>query len=189
MSDISVLDGSIDRHLETLDDGKPRRYKNRTFSILESDIFNALVAASSTRNIEGFNPQQQAILHPRHTIRGLQYTDYKVGNRECTIFFRTNSGPLVPGRIRQIFSIPRQDQDDIDGEHIFIAVQRYEPLKNEVNDPFKRFEDFGAALWANTKGEVEIILAAEVVCHANMRKWDDDVVVLRPLNRVRYFKT
>lgn len=184
MNDLSIFDGNINHNI----DGGPQMYESKKIQMLETDIYDAFVAASNTRDMERLKMRREAILHPRYTIRGLQYTDYKTGNKECIIFFRTSGEYLVPARIRQIFSVPDQCDDEIRVEKgcVFVAVQRYKLLGNTSNDPFKQFGDFGAALWTNTMDEVEVILASDIVCHANMRKWSDDTIVLRPLNRVRY---
>lgn len=151
---------------------------------LETDIYEALVEASDTGKLDGCKTYREALFHPRYTIGGLQYSDYKTGRKDCTIYFQPQSGkPLVPGRIRQIFSLPKDSLISRDNRIVFIAVQRYKIAMN-ISDPFKAFEAFGAELWSKHLGEVEIIKPTDQVCHGIMRQWDNDLLVMRPLNRV-----
>ena len=73
-------------------------------------------------------------------------------------------------------------------ECILLAVQRYKVIDERLNDPFRRFEDFGANLWSSSLDRVEILFPSDDFCHSIVRQWDDvDVLVMRPLNRVSWF--
>lgn len=149
---------------------------------LEVDIYDALVKASTMGKLGTCKAYPDAVCLPRHKIRGLQYCDYKTGRKDSNIFFQPEAGkPLVPGRIRQILSLPGDNSEE---GVVFIAVQRYKEVIHDSPNPFKQFEDFGAGLWSRHLGEVEIIRPADNVCHGIMRHWDNDLLVMRPLNRV-----
>jgi hypothetical protein len=151
---------------------------------LETDIYEALVEASATGKLGDCKAYTEALFHPRYTIGGLQYSDYKTGRKDCTIYFQPQSGKLlVPGRIRQIFSLPKGSLISRDNRVVFIAVQRYKIAMN-ISDPFKAFEAFGAELRFKHLDKVEIIKPTDKVCHGIMRQWNNDLLVMRPLNRV-----
>jgi hypothetical protein len=167
---------------------QPWEYDGRKTQPLESDVYDALITVSKSGKV---SPHREAVLHTRRIIRGQQYTDYKSGKKNCNIYFRTEAGErLVPGRIRQIFSIPKESQEGTTKECILLAVQRYKPIDGRLDDPFRRFEDFGANLWSSSLGKVEILFPSDDFCHSIVRQWDGvDVLVMRPLNRVSWFIT
>jgi hypothetical protein len=150
----------------------------------EVDIYDALVEASNMGKLGTCKAYPDALFLPRHMIRGLQYCDYKTGRKDSNVFFQPEAGkPLVPGRIRQIFSLTGNNltgKEDV----VFIAVQRYKEVIHDFSNPFKRFEDFGAGLWSKHLGEVEIIKPTDNVCHGIMHHWDNGLLVMQPLNRV-----
>jgi hypothetical protein len=165
---------------------QPWEYDGRKTQPLESDIYDALVAVAKSGKV---SPHREAVLHTRRIIRGLQYTDYRSGKKNCNIYFRSETGErLVPGRIRQIFSIPKESQDGITKECLLLAVQKYKPIDQRLDDPFRRFEDFGASLWSSSVGRVEILFPSDDFFHGIVRQWNGvDVLVMRPLNRVSCF--
>jgi hypothetical protein len=182
LSDVHALD-SGERLVADIE--QPWPYDKRRLKPLESDVYNALVAISRSGRV---SQHRDAIIHTRRIIRGVQYTDYKSGRKDCNIFFRAEEGvPLVPGRIRQIFSVPKKSQDGLVKECLLLAVQRYNSIDNPLDDPFQRFADFGAGLWSSSVGEVEIISPSDEFCHGILRQWDDATLVMRSLNRVSYF--
>lgn len=125
---------------------------------MEADIYEASAKASATSKLDDCKVHPEVILHPRHTIGGLQYSDHKNGQKDCTIFFQPEAGkPLVAGKIRQIFSLPKNSSVGSDERVVVIAVQWYKQVMHDIPNPSKRFEGFGAELWSRNLGEVEII--------------------------------
>jgi hypothetical protein len=191
MNDIRTFDSTLNEHptsKEAIWD-----YDRKKFDRLESAVYDALVSFSRSHDVEGWTPDTHALLHKQHKIRGAQYAELNAGGkntggRNSIIFFQPAPGaPPVPGVIRKIFSMPRKQQD-IEMQAVFIAVQRYQPLaKSEgIQDPFARYENFGAALWSEELGTVEIITPSQPICHGVLRNWQKGVCVLRPLDRVGY---
>ena len=182
MNDIRVLENQYSD--TAIEDLKPWAYDNEKLQPLETDIQEAVLAASTTSTISNI---RNAIFHPCYTIGGLQYTPYTVQKKDSTIFFQTGVDEnSVPGRIRQILSMPQCTQDAINIECVFLAVQRYKLISDGIEDPFKNFGDFGAALWSSDFKIVEIIGCSAVGCYGILRRWADGMVVLRPLNRVSW---
>jgi hypothetical protein len=188
MNDIRTLDNNINDIPEEI-----RKWKHDEIKLkpLDEETHNALVAFATARNVEGWTPQRNAILRTHCRIRGIQYTRSTAGKKDSVIFFQpTNDEHLVPGVIRQIISIPRVNTDGSEVQGILLAVQRYKPLveADRIGNPFHRFEDFGAGLWHDITGKVEIVTLSQKICHAIHRKWDNNILVMRPLNRVSYIK-
>lgn len=187
MNDIRTLDNDMANVLEenTISEWD----EDAKLRPLDEETYNALAAFVTTDNVDGWTLCREALLHAHYSIRGLQYKRSTAGKRDSVIFFQPKPGrPLVPGVIRQIFSVPRINPDGIKTRGVLLAVQRYKPLAeaDHYHDPFKRFKDFGAGLWHGTTAEVEIINPSQKICHAIRRKWDNDILVMRPLNRVSH---
>jgi hypothetical protein len=156
---------------------------------LDEETYNALVAFMATDNVGGWTPCREALLHAHYSIQGLRYKCSTAGERDSVIFFQPKPDePLVPGVIRQILSIPRVNPDGIKTRDVLLAVQRYKPLAeaDHYPDPFKCFVDFGAGVWRGTTTEVVIINPSQKICHAICRKWDNNILVMRPLNWVSH---
>jgi hypothetical protein len=160
-------------------DFDPRRLEN-----LDTDIKDALLA----QNPELCLKHGKAIILKRHTHRGLQYASHDATERDSIIFSQPKGGhSLVPRRIRQIFSIPLKDQgSDLPMLSHFLAVHRYTNIPANVEDPFRRYPTFGAALWSqDISKKVDIVdLSSEKIYHGICRKWNEGTLILKPLNRV-----
>jgi hypothetical protein len=189
MSDIRTLDSNINPIFE--DDAIEQDLDEEKLKPLDPETYNALVTFSSTKDGCGWTPRKDALLHTRYRIRGLQYTRSTAGKKDSVIFFQPKAGgPLVPGVIRQIFSLPRVNPEGNKTRGILLAVQRYKSLADidHIRDPFKRFTDFGAGLWHEKMDRLEIITTTQKICHAIWRQWEDKILVMRPLNRVSHIE-
>jgi len=84
-----------------------------------------------------------------------------------------------------------ESKDGVMTECLLLAVQRYNPNGSGLEDPFQRFEDFGAHLWSSSVSKVEILLPSNEFCHGIVCPWDGvdgpGLLVMRPLNRVSQF--
>jgi hypothetical protein len=174
MSDILTLTGGTDTPLPTQKEIK-----------LDADVRMALESLIAS---EGISISTSDIFHhPKLDIGGLRYTELKTTKGNGTIFFRpTGATDLVPGAIRQIFSLP-SNTPTLDGHIVFLAVHRFLPKheSSTTNDPFIHFKDYGASLWdRETASQVEVIRSTQDICHGNQLKWDDDNVVMRPTHKV-----
>lgn len=186
MNDIRTLDSNMNDIPEEYNVSK-WDYNEAKLKPLDEETYKALVTFATTSNVDGWTPCKDALLHTQCKIRGLQYKRSTAGKKDSVIFFQPSADePLVPGVIRQIFSQPRVEPNGIETQDIFLAVQRFKPLvdADRIHDPFKRFADFGAGLWHGATAKVEIIAPSQKICHAIHRRWNDKILVMRPLNRV-----
>jgi hypothetical protein len=184
MNDIRTLDNNMnDTHEE--ENVSKWDYDEAKFKPLDEETYKALVTFTTRSDVNGCTPRKDALLHTQCRIRGLQYKRSTSGKKDSMIFFQPAADePLVPGVIRQIFSQPQVNPDGIETQCVLLAVQRYKPLMDGIHDPFNRFADFGASLWHGTTAKVEIITPSQKICHAIHRRWNDKMLVMRPLNRV-----
>jgi len=165
-------------------------YDRQKFNCLEAVVHDALVTYSHSHNMDGWTADTHALFHREHKIRGLQFAEVKAGGkntrgRHSTIFFQPeDNNYLVPGVIRKIFSIP-QSRHGIETQALFLAVHRHQSVaQSDVYDPFKEYEEFGASLWSEQLGPLEIITPSQKMCHATSRRWQDGVLIMRPIDRV-----
>jgi hypothetical protein len=189
MNDIRTLDRNINP-ISNEDTVTKIDFDREKLRCLDVETYKALVAFVNTENGVGWTPSKNVVLHNHYTIGGLQYRRSTSGKKNSTIFFQPEvGGPLVPGVIRQIFSLPRVSTGGNETSGILLAVQRYKSIKDRgrIHDPFSKFMDFGAGLWDEATSEIEIIMPSQRICHAIWRKWEDKILVMRPLNRVSHF--
>jgi len=187
MNDIRTLDNNIN---DMPDEGNINKHDDDETKLkpLDSNTYHAL-QNFTTNSAEGWTPCKDALLHAKYKIRGFQYKRSTAGKKESVIFFQPTDGdPLVPGIIREIFSSPQVNKDGIKTQGVLLSVQRFKPVVDteNVHNPFKRFPNFGAGLWHDTTTDVKIVKPSQKICHAIWRKWDEDFLVMRPLNRVSY---
>jgi hypothetical protein len=116
------------------------------------------------------------------TISGVRYTTQAKANTNCNIFFSGSGGHLVPGIIEHIFTIPSAN----DIQNYFFAARRNLPIPTNVTDPFQLYKDFGTGLWRDKhRTELDIFPVTEsTYCHAISMLWEDEIVVMKPLDRV-----
>lgn len=162
-------------------------YNEVKLRTLDDETYRALVAFAANNKNDGWTPRNEVLLHAQHTITGLQYQRSTSGKKNSVIFFQPKAGEhLVPGVIREIFSIPRANPNGTQTRCVLLAVQRYKQLGDHIHDPFKKFEAFGAGLWRECTEKMEIVRPSQKVCHAVRRKWGDNILVMKPLNRVSH---
>jgi hypothetical protein len=186
MNDIRTLDNNMNDIPEE-DYVTKWNYDEAKLKPLDEETYKALVTFATTGDVSGWTPCKDVLLHAQCRIRGLQYKRSTAGKKDSVIFFQPRAdAPLVPGVIRQIFSQPRVNVNGIETQSVLLAVQRYKPLVEAdcIHDPFKQFADFGASLWHGSTAKVEIITPSQKICHAIHRRWNDKILVMRPLNRV-----
>lgn len=190
MHDICTLESNINSDGDQGITKEPWAYDRKKFQKLDADIRDAFVSLT----VPGLDPGTEALIHPRCTIRGLQYAEMhgggkNTGGRNSIVYFRPTSGlKSVPGLIRKIFSVPKRNRDGKEEQAVFLAIHRYQMLPDiaGVQNPFLQYEAFGAQLWSSALGSVEVIAPEQVICHGNRRRWKDGVVVLRPNDRVSH---
>lgn len=185
--------GTLMNDLRTLgdfaDQEKPWDYDRQKFDRIEPLVHEALVRFSQSRSIEGWTAETDALFHKEREIRGLKIAEINAGakntkGRHSIIFFQpTTDAELVPAVVRKIFSMPRH-QNGCEQEAIFLAIHRYKPLSDRVADPFTLYTGFGARLWSEELGPVEIITSSQKICHAVSRPWEEGVRVLCAIDRV-----
>ncbi|KIJ04550.1 hypothetical protein PAXINDRAFT_22156 [Paxillus involutus ATCC 200175] len=126
-------------------------------------------------------PLQKITTYKCYSVGGIQYATRRHSNRDCFVFFTPNrQAQRVPGVIEYIFSAPFSDNE----HSYFIAIQRNLPVPEKVVDPFLGYEDFGAQLWSNEYGEhLEIVTSRDLLCHAISMTWEDDILVMKPLDK------
>jgi hypothetical protein len=192
MDDIRTLDSTLNEH--ALASEVPWEYNHKDFDRLETAVHDALTSFSHTHHMDGWTAGTHAVLHKQYKIKGVQFAELhaggkNTGGRNSIIFFQPEPDtPLVPGIIRKIFSMPRK-QGNIETQAVFLAIHRYKSLSasDGVVDPFALYESFGAGLWSDELGPVEIIMPSQKICHGIMRRWMQGVCVLRAIDRVRHF--
>ncbi len=145
--DMRTLDGAHDR-VPTMDASVPHSTTLRKAQPLESDIYDALVAWSQQSPV----PPNVVHSHSHLTIRGNQYAPWNATPRNSVIFFQpTDSDTMVPGVIRQIFSLTADS-------NALLAVHRYRALPEGQEDPFISYKDLGIGLWSQQHSDtIEII--------------------------------
>jgi hypothetical protein len=195
MNDLRTLDNNLN---ENLSDPEPWDYDRKKFDLLEPVVYKALISFSrSRRAIGGWTADTHALLHKEHKIRGLQFAEAKAGakntkGRHSIVFFQPATGgqQLVPGVIRKIFSMPLK-QNGIETQAFFLAIHPYRPLSEAdgIENPFKHYTEFGASLWAEDLGPLEIITPSQKICHAISRQWQEGIYVLRAIDRVGFEST
>jgi hypothetical protein len=179
MSDIR----SFSSNISNTADSEPENFASQKLESLDTDIQDALVAQTEEPRYQ----HGKAFVQKRITHRGLQYASYDTTRRDSIIFFQPKPGySLVPGTIRKIFSMPLKDPGSaISTQSHFLAVHRYESIPDNVEDPFRRYPDFGASLWSqNVSKQVEIVDLSRKFCHGICRNWQDGILVLKPLDKV-----
>jgi hypothetical protein len=154
---------------------------------LSTKILSALEANyhQLSTQIDGWSKPDKAVFHNRHTVRGIEYTTRTTSMRDSAIFFSLVDGNnLVPGFIQDIFSVPIQrGSEDIIAQYFFV-IKRYLPLSAPFDNPFLLHTDFGAELWSDRVAEdVEVVPTYRPICHSIGRKWDTEILVLKPLDK------
>ena len=118
------------------------------------------------------------------TVSGIRYTTRAKVNSDCNIFFSRSGGHLVPGIIEHIFAIPSVN----DRQQYFFAAHRNLPIPTNMMDPFQLYKDFGVGLWrAMHTTELDIIPLTKgmyILPRDNVMPWEDEIVVMKPLDRV-----
>jgi hypothetical protein len=186
MNDIWTLHSDINE-VPANDDVSACKYNEAKLKPLDEETYRALVTFAANNRNEGWAATKEALLHVQHTIRGQKYQCSTVGKKNCVIFFQPKAEQrLVPGVIRQIFSIPRTTPNGTVTNCVLFAVQRFQWLDDHIHNPFKTFENFGAELWRDTTSQMEIITPSQKICHTIHHKWDDKILVMKPLNRVSH---
>jgi hypothetical protein len=135
----------------------------------------------SFRQLTGSH-ESKFVEYPRYSIRGNEFAPRHTTMRNSTIFYQPrDTMSLVPGVIRQVFS-PSSNVD-----LIFLAVHRHSPARWRLNerDPFADFPDFGASIWAKeVQNQVEIIRLTQRIYATDLRRWDSDKMVMKPIIEV-----
>ena len=129
-----------------------------------------------------FHCPEKVNFQDRVTIRDHEFATYRTSENHGVIFFEDAAGAssLIPGVIRAIFLIRRDNT-----EHIILAIHRYLEPSRSLPNPFARYPDFGAGLWSSEMHkEVTIVPGNRNIYHAIYRKWDDKLMVMKPLDRV-----
>jgi hypothetical protein len=186
MNDIRTLYSDIN-DMPANDDISASNFNEAKLKPLDEETYRALVTFAANDKNEGWTAHKEALLHVQHTIRGQQYQRSTASKKNSVIFFQPKAEEgLVPGVIRQIFSIPRTIPNGAVTHCVLFAVQRFHHLDDRIHNPFRKFENFGAGLWRDTTSQIEIITPSQKICHAIRRKWDDKTLVMKPLNRVSH---
>jgi hypothetical protein len=103
------------------------------------------------------------------------------------VFFKSlQSDDFIPGIIRGIISVqwPAKQEDQFE-ELFFIVIHELLPLGSNIMDPFRDYPDFGANLWLKDLSDRPTVIPDWCpLCHAIFRPWDEETVVMKPLDRV-----
>lgn len=173
--------------LETLSifsQGRTQEPEHSNGRSLDDELSEALDTSweSLSKEIRHLGPREQVRLIDRCTIQGLRFANSSATKRNSLVFFLpSEDGPLIPGVIRQIFSVSRRKTK----QEYLLAIHRYLPATTE--DPFGEFIDFGAGIWSKALAkEVEIVPAHRTIGHAIQRGWDANHFVMKSLHRVCY---
>ena len=156
---------------------------------IEDDVRQALASISTQlrKRIPDWITPTRAFPHSHHTTRGATYSTAHASKRDSTVFFKDmQSDTFVPGIIRGIFSVewPTKEEDQFE-ELFFMIIHKFLPLGGNLVDPFREYPDFGANLWLKElNGRPTVIPSWRPLCHAIFRPWDEDTVVMKPLDRV-----
>jgi hypothetical protein len=184
MTDLRTLDRNINGACE---DESARWFNDKQkVEDLEPAVYDALKVFCQ-RDTTDLTVQRKAFLHAHYTFRGFRYTTSVSDRKESIVFFHpAQGGSPTPAAIRQIFSLPTHDGSTT--LIVLMAVEAFEAMTDST-DPFHRWRDFGASLWRAPTGSIQIINPSSAqICHANQRKWADDIWVMRPLNKVSFIQ-
>lgn len=168
--------------------------KASTQSLLDPDIYDALVATLAHRCKPLRSISKEAHLYHYYTHNSVQYSDFRTSNRHSLVYFvdatmtmqnHMESLPKIrPGQIRTIFQHSRIHDRIITEE--FVAIHPYIPAVLE-KDPFSAFKDFRAGIFnAEPSYQVVVVPASHIHCHANQRPWNSSSVVMRAIDRVSF---
>jgi hypothetical protein len=152
MTDLRTLDRNINGACE---DESARWFNDKQkVEDLEPAVYDALKVFCQ-RDTTDLTVQRKAFLHAHYTFRGFRYTTSVSDRKESIVFFHpAQGGSPTPAAIRQIFSLPTHD-----GSTTLIVLMAV-----------------GASLWRAPTGSIQIINPSSAqICHANQRKWADDI--------------
>jgi hypothetical protein len=118
---------------------------------LPSDIGESLtqISAGLRAEIPEWIMPKKVFFHDRWTIGGRQFATFRALRKDSIVFFELEvGGEMVPGVIRDIFSVHCRTKDDDEYVEIpFLAIHAYHRSK-VIDDPFRSFPDFGASIWS-----------------------------------------
>lgn len=170
-----MKEGTLMHDIRTF--GTPAREDTPKKTILLSND----IQAAYTRLTQGLESTFHE--HPRYTIRGNEFATQHTTLRNSTVFYQPTDGTaLVPGVIRQIFS------SSSNPDQVFLAIHRHLPAHWQLGDydPFTAFPDFGAGIWSKeTHDRVEVIPSTRRLYATDLRTWDEDKCVMKPVIEVR----
>lgn len=171
-------------------DGCDTGDKQRKTEPLRADVQAALLEKESVwkARISGWTTPTQAIRHRRITFGGVDFASYTESRSQGSIFFRPDDhNALIPGRIQDIFTVETFD-DGARREDVLCVIKRHSGEPQRIPcapSMLSVFEDFGAQLWpSDLRDQIDIIPFTEVFYHSIGRPWSDNMVVLKPMNRV-----
>ncbi len=140
--------------------------------------------------IPGWALPKAVFYHQRCLIHGLHFMTLKTSRRNSLIFYQPfECSKLIPGVIRQIFSVCHVDSKDSHhgNEYFFLVIHRFLPAVG-VQDPFQDYPDFGAGLWSTDYSDApEVVLVGGRLYHAVMKPWCKGINVMKALDRVSTF--
>lgn len=128
-------------------------YEEKKAQALDPEIRSALEDMQSTGALDVCSTDK-AVHHQHATIAGLKYRGSP--RHKELVFVRSHDGlAWLPATIRQIFSLPAKNGTVV----TLLAIHRLSTAQSGVNDPFKRWKDFGASVWGKESTTLEIIQA------------------------------
>ena len=94
-------------------------------------------------------------------IHGIRYTtSTKSFGNSCVLLGVPSSDVKIPAVIDSIMKI----QTSADTVEIFLAVRRYNALRNPCNGS-SRFQEVGLSIWSSELGDLEIVKPESINCH------------------------
>jgi hypothetical protein len=186
MQDIQAVQVGEDQGCQTTSREDINWKKRRPLPV---DIHRSLASISLALRTEipDWITPTHVFFHDRWRIGGRQFSTSRATKKDSIVFAELEAGgPLVPGVIRDIFSVQCLTKEDNDKftEMVFLAIHAYQP-SDKVHDPFASFPDFGASIWSNRLADHPVVIpTSRQVYHAISRQWDKTSLVLKALDRV-----
>lgn len=108
---------------------------------------------------------------------------------DSLVFFESDSGEFVPGRIRQIFFVLYPSSgSEAWRRAFFFTVHRFEPVSEDggATDPFHSHPYFKAGIRSDTVSPIiELVEQHSHICSAIKQQWQAGTSVFKQLERVR----
>ncbi|KAF8582609.1 hypothetical protein K439DRAFT_1618134 [Ramaria rubella] len=142
----------------------------------------AMCLGTTMANLNGYARFEKQIKH-----YGCTYASYSTTEHDSlAMVYALDDSEAIPVRISHIFTPSHQSNSKDTNRTAYIAIRRYLPPAQPVDDPYLEFPVLKAKLYSNNLSEnVEVVRLSSIWCHFALCEYDQDRVVVVPLNYER----